>query len=492
MTADLCNLPLPIAFSNIYLNGAHTPSHSSETFSLHNPKDDTLVAENIPVADEVDVDKAVGYAESAFQGSWSKFSAAERAACFRRLVDLLEERLEEILRLDSLTTGNPVSLIPTREKGYIINCLLYYAGWTDKHRGDYFPADDGFIKLVRHEPLGVCVAINPFNSPVASLFIKAAPCLATGNVLIVKPSEKSPLGSLAIMPLFEAAGFPPGVIQVLTGDGRTGALLASHMRVRKISFTGSISAGKKIQVAAAQSNLKRVTLELGGKSPAIIFPDADLENAVTWTVNAILARTGQVCVAASRVYVHRSIIDDFLQRYTARMKAAVDDMGDPQDQGYKYGPLVDTSSFKKVSAMILRGKQEARLLVGGNRIGDRGCFIEPTVFFDPKPGAEIYQQEVFGPVSVIRVFDAEDEVVAMANDTEYGLMAGVFTADLNRAMRVSERIEAGVCGVNCVSVMNVQVPFGGKKSSGIGREFGSNALDAYTEPKTVLIYVGKN
>ncbi|KAJ6024730.1 hypothetical protein N7540_005527 [Penicillium herquei] len=401
---SLLNSSIPIMFSQLYLNGAYTAPHSSECFALVNPKDNTLVAEGIPVADLTDVEKAVNFAEAAFNGPWSSFTAIERSACFHRLVALLEEKLPDILYLDFLTTWSPISLIPTREKAYIRNCLLYYAGWTDKQRGDYFPDDDGFIKLVKHEPIGVCVAINPYNSPVASFFIKAAPCLATGNVLIVKPSEKSPLGSLAVAELFAEAGFPPGVVQVLTGDGSTGAHLASHMRVRKVSFTGSVATGKRIQIAAAQSNLKRVTLELGGKSPAVIFEDADIENAVTWTTNGILARTGQ-----------------------------------------------------------------------------------PTVFLNPEPDAEIYTDEVFGPVSVIKTFDTEDEVIALANDTEYGLMAGVFTRDINRAMRVSARIDSGVVGVNCVTVMNIQAPFGGKKASGIGREFGEYALRSFTEPKTILI-----
>jgi acyl-CoA reductase-like NAD-dependent aldehyde dehydrogenase len=287
-TKKMANSPSPADFDHKhYINGEYVKSQSKSVYTLHNPKDNSVVTERAALADTEDVEAAVVAAEAAFNGTWSTFSAAQRTACLLNLADLLEDQLEAILTLDSLTTGNPVSLIPTREKTYIKNCLVYYAGWTDKQRGDYFPADDGFVKLVRHEPLGVCAAINPYNSPVASMIIKAAPCLATGNVLIVKPSEKSPLGSLAIAPLFEQAGFPIGVIQVLSGDGSTGALLASHMRVRKISFTGSVSTGKKIQIAAAQSNLKRVTLELGGKSPAIVFDDANLENALTWTINGM-------------------------------------------------------------------------------------------------------------------------------------------------------------------------------------------------------------
>jgi aldehyde dehydrogenase (NAD+)/retinal dehydrogenase len=343
------------------------------------------------------------------------------------------------------------------------------------------------VKLVRHEPLGVCAAINPFNAPLACFFLKVAPALATGNVMIVKPSEKTPLGSLAIAPLFEKAGFPPGVVQVITGPGSTGALLAEHMRIRKISFTGSLATGRKIQEAAARSNLKRVTLELGGKSPAVIFDDANLENALTWTINAILTRSGQLCVAASRVYVHESIADRFIDEYKRRMEGATKDLGDPQDPAAKFGPMVDEAQLERVKSMVERGKREAELVIGGRQYGDTGCFMEPTVFLNPKDDAEIYKHEVFGPVSVIKTFKTEEEVLKLANDTEFGLMSGVFTRDITRALRVSSALESGVVGVNCVSLQSIQAPFGGKKQSGIGREFGEYALRLFTEPKTILI-----
>lgn len=317
--------------------------------------------------------------------------------------------------------------------------------------------------------------------------MKACPALVTGNVLIVKPSEKTPLGTLACGPLFEEAGFPKGVLQIVTGFGRTGALLASHMRIRKISFTGSIQTGRKIQMAAAQSNLKRVTLELGGKSPALVFDDCNLENAVTWTANAILARSGQVCIAASRVYVQKTILNEFLEKYTARIKAAVSDFGDPQDDTVKMGPLVDAGQLERVKGMVDRAKNEAELVVGGSRHGEAGCYMEPTVFINPKPDAEVYRNEVFGPVSVVRTFETEEEVLSMANDTEYGLASGVFTKDISRAMRVSKKLDSGVVGINYVSYINMQVPFGGRKQSGIGREYGDAALRAFTESKTVFI-----
>ncbi|KAL3444174.1 Aldehyde/histidinol dehydrogenase [Aspergillus insuetus] len=485
----MTTIPDAKSLNKLYINGTYVSPKSNQTYTLYNPTDTSIISSSIPIAGPEDVDAAVSAAEAAFNGPWREFSGAQRASCLRKLADLLDEddRLIKILTLDSLSTGNPVSIIPTREKGYIMGQLLYYAGWTDKLRGDYFPDDDGFVKLVRHEPLGVCAGINPFNAPVATLIMKAAPCLATGNTLILKPSEQSPLGSLAIAPLFEAAGFPKGVFQVLTGAGETGALLASHMRIRKISFTGSVATGKKIQIAAAQSNLKRVTLELGGKSPAVVFEDANLENALTWTINGILARSGQVCVAASRVYVQRPIAEKFIEEYKIRMKAAVSKLGDPLDAATTLGPLANKAAFERVTRMIERGKNEAELVVGGVRHTEQGYFVEPTVFLNPEKDAEIYKNEVFGPVAVIKTFETEEEVLSMANDTEFGLMSGVFTRDINRALRVSARVESGVVGINCVSIMNVQVPFGGKKQSGIGREFGEYALRAFTEPKTVLI-----
>ncbi|PMD33035.1 aldehyde dehydrogenase mitochondrial precursor [Hyaloscypha variabilis F] len=447
----------PKDFTKLFLNGQYVAAKNEETYSLKNPKDNTIVIPNAPIAGPADVDAAVEFAEAAFHGPWSRFTAMQRTECFLNLASLLKEELMPILTLDSKTSGIPVSLAPVREQNYIKNCVLYYAGWTDKQKGDYFPADDGFVKLVRHEPLGVCAAINPFNASMATFFLKAVPALATGNVIIVKPSEKTPLGSLAVASLFVKAGFPPGVLQVITGPGSTGALLAEHMRIRKVSFTGSVATGKNIQVAAARSNLKRVTLD------------------------------GQLCVAASRVYVQNSVADQFIKEYTKRMKSAVNDFGDPQDPAVKLGPMVDESQLERVKQMVERGRAEAELVVGGGQLGDIGCYMEPTVFLNPNDDAEIYRNEIFGPVSIIKTFETEEEVLKLANDTEFGLMSGVFTRDITRALRMSSALESGVVGINCVSLQNLQVPFGGKKQSGIGREFGEYALRLYTEPKTVLI-----
>lgn len=320
--------------------------------------------------------------------------------------------------------------------------MLFRLRWADKFAGESYPQEDGFIKIVRNEPLGVTVGIIPWNGPVASVGLKAGPALATGNCFILKPSEKTPFAALALLPLIKEAGFPPGVFQVLSGDGSTGALLASHMRVRKVSFTGSIPTGKKIQEMAAKSNLKRVTLELGGKSPAVVFDDCNLDNAVTWTVNALTGNSGQVCFAASRVYVQEGVYDKFIEKYKAMFIEKSKAVGDPDETSTALGPLVDEAQFERVTGFIERANEQkaGTLLTGGARIGDKGYFLEPTIFTDVKADSEIHTQEIFGPVSVVRTFKTEEEVMKICNDTEFGLMAGVFTQV--RVPRTGSSIEA--------------------------------------------------
>ncbi len=341
---------------------------------------------------------------------------------------------------------------------------------------------------MRNEPLGVTAGIVPWNGPIAMLGMKAGPALATGNCFILKPSEKTPFSSLALGHLIKEAGFQPGVFQVLSGDGTTGALIASHMRIRKVSFTGSVATGKKVQEMAAKSNLKRVTLELGGKSPALVFDDCNLDNAVTWCVNAITFNTGQVCFAASRVYVQDTIYDKFVEKYKEAMMAKSKDIGDPDESSTNMGPLVDEGQLKRVQGFIERGQQgQGTLLLGGKRVGEKGYFIEPTVFTDMDPKSEIHTQEIFGPVSVVRSFKTEEEIMELSNDTNFGLMAGVFTQDINRAMRIASEFESGMVGINCISLMFRMTPFGGSKESGLGREGGVHVLRAFTEPKTIMI-----
>ncbi|KAF2653506.1 aldehyde dehydrogenase [Lophiostoma macrostomum CBS 122681] len=479
---SLKNLP-----KQIFINNEYVESKNSKKLTLDNPADGSRIADDVVLAGEQDVDAAVAAAEKAFPG-WKKTPPTERRNIMNKFADLIEKHSLAIAELSRVSLGAPYKAFGAFEIGLCAEAFRYNAGWIDKFGGESWPQEDGFLKIVRNEPLGVTAGVVPWNGPVGTIGLKAAPSLATGNVFILKPSEKTPFSSLALGTLIKEAGFPPGVFQILSGDGSTGALIASHMRIRKVSFTGSIATGKKIQEMAAKSNLKRVTLELGGKSPAVVFDDCNLENAVTWTANAITANTGQVCFAASRVYVQEGIYDKFIEKYKQAMQDKAKEVGDPTKEGTNIGPLVDEAQFKRVSGFIERGqKGQGKLLVGGQRIGDKGYYLEPTVFTDVDPNSEIHCEEIFGPVSVVRSFKTEEEIMKLSNDTNFGLMAGVFTQDINKALRVASDFESGMVGINCVSLMFMVSPFGGSKESGLGRECGIHALRAFTEPKTIMV-----
>ncbi|KAI0160646.1 aldehyde dehydrogenase [Xylariaceae sp. FL1272] len=475
------NLP-----KQLFINNEYVDSRNSKKLELYNPKDGSLVANDVALAGEHDVDAAVAAAEAAFP-AWKKTSPVERRNCMNRLADLIEQQGTDFADLTRLTLGAPFASFGSFEINLAAEGFRYFAGWIDKFAGESYPQDDGFLKIVRNEPLGVTAGIIPWNGPMGNVGMKAGPALATGNCFILKPSEKTPFAALALGQLIKEAGFPPGVFQILSGDGSTGALLASHMKVRKISFTGSTTTGRKIQEMAAKSNLKRITLELGGKSPAIVFDDANLENAISWCVNAICGNTGQVCFAASRVYVQEGIFDKFAAGYKAAMEERAKTIGDPWAEGTIMGPLVDKSQFDRVSGFLERGKSQGALLTGGSRVGDQGFFVQPTVFTNVAEDSEICTQEIFGPVSILNKFKTEEEIIAKANDTNFGLMAGVFTQDINKALRVSSDIDSGMVGINCVSLCFLTAPFGGSKESGAGRENAINALRMFTEPKTVMV-----
>ncbi|KAH7232201.1 aldehyde dehydrogenase domain-containing protein [Fusarium redolens] len=477
--------------TQLFINNKYVDSRGQKRVSVYNPATGALISNKIPVAGDEDVDEAVCHANEAFKPTspWRQMSHDERRAILLKFADLLEANQERLAYLTRLTLGAPYLPFGKSEIGTAIGCFRYYAGWVDKHAGQSFPADDGFYKIVRNEPLGVVAGIIPWNGPLASVGLKAAPALATGNVFILKPSEKTPLMAAELGKLVLEAGFPPGVFQVLTGDGSTGAALASHMRVAKVSFTGSIPTGKTVQVLAAKSNLKRVTLELGGKSPAVVFDDANLENAVKWAVNALVTNSGQICFAATRVCVQSKIYDKFVEAYVARVKSKNKVLGDPEASGIEIGPVVDKTQHDRIMGIISSAKEnnDGKVLVGGQKIGEKGYFIEPTVFADTNKTSFIYNEEIFGPVAVINKFDTEEEVLEEANNSKYGLMAGVFTQDITRALRLSSLIDSGVVGINCISTISFSCPFGGTKESGLGRENGEQALRAYTEPKTILI-----
>ncbi|KAL1637160.1 hypothetical protein SLS56_000818 [Neofusicoccum ribis] len=476
--------------TQLFINNEYVDAKSGESFPLHNPADESVLHSNVPIAGQADVDAAVAGAQAAFKtGPWRGYSGKQRAAVMHKFAALVEARADELGRLETLAMGQPagVSGLVVR---WGVDTWRYYAGWADKIAGQTFPDEDGTYRIVRYEPIGVCAGVGAWNASPSTFAWKCAPALAAGNTVIYKGSEKSPLGVLALGELVKEAGFPPGVIQLLSGPGSTGALLAAHAGVAKISFTGSAATGRKIQEAATRSNMKRVTLELGGKSPAIVFDDADLDNAVAHCSLGFLLNSGQVCIAASRTFVHEPVAAAFTAALKAAFEATADAMRDPAkatDPMQALGPLADRAQFDRVMGFIERGRAEAELLTGGGRVGEKGLFVEPTIFVNPKEGAEVYREEVFGPVSTVRTFKTEEEAVALANDTTYGLSATLYTQSISRALRVSAQLETGTVGVNSSFSPNPQTPFGGVKQSGQGRELGYQGLLAYLDTKTIHI-----
>ncbi|CVL06391.1 related to aldehyde dehydrogenase [Fusarium mangiferae] len=365
--------------TQLFINNKYVDCHNSKFIAVYNPATGDLISDRIPVAGNKDVDEAVACASEAFKPNspWRQMTHTERREILLKFADLLEANQERLAYLTRLTLGAPYLPFGKSEIGTAIGCFRYYAGWVDKHAGQSFPADDGFYKIVRNEPLGVVAGIIPWNGPLASVGLKAAPALATGNVFILKPSEKTPFMAAELGKLVLEAGFPPGVFQVLTGDGSTGAALASHMRVAKVSFTGSIPTGKMVQVLAAQSNLKRVTLELGGKSPAVVFDDANLENAVKWAVNALVTNSGQICFAPTRVFVQSKIYDKFVAAYVERLKAKKEVLGDPEAPGTEIGPVVDKAQYDRIMGIISSAQEnnDGKVLTGGQRVGEKASDV---------------------------------------------------------------------------------------------------------------------
>ncbi|KKY26083.1 putative aldehyde dehydrogenase [Diplodia seriata] len=466
----------------------YVDAQSGESFPLYNPADESLLHSAIPIAGQADVDAAVAGAQEA---PWrASFPAKRRAAAMHKLADLMEANAAELGRLETLAMGQP-PLVSGLMVQWAADTFRYYAGWTDKIAGQAFPAeqDEGGDGAP-----GTYKIVNNFAW-------KVAPALAAGNTVVYKPSEKAPLGVLALGALIKEAGFPPGVVQLVSGPGSTGALLASHPRVAKISFTGSAATGRKIQDAATRSNMKRVTLELGGKSPALVFADADLDNAVRQCSLGFLLNSGQVCAAASRTLVQDEVAGVFVERLKAAFEHTARAMRDPSLEGVHplqlLGPMADRAQFDRVMGFIERAKKTGgsggedaaagTLLTGGGRVGDKGLFVEPTIFVDPKPASEIYTDEIFGPVSTVRTFKTEEEAVALANDTSYGLSATLYTNSISRALRVSGLLEAGTVGVNTSFMPSPTTPFGGVKQSGSGRELGLQGLLAYLDTKTIHI-----
>lgn len=475
-----------VKYTKLFIDGKFVDAQGGKTFETINPATCEVIAK-VQEGDSRDIDAAVQAAERAFsrEGSWRNMDASARGEMLYKLAGLLERDAEYLASLETYNNGK----IYNDSLGDVMASaatLRYYAGAADKICSQVIPSDGKQLAYTVYEPVGVCGAITPWNYPMLMAAVKLAPCLAMGNTLVLKPAEQTPLTALALAALTVEAGFPAGVFNVVPGFGPSaGQPLVQHPKVRKITFTGSTVVGKLIQREAA-ANLKRVSLELGGKSPLIIFPDADLEKAVEVAHNMVMVNQGQCCIAATRTFVHESIYDEFVKRSVELAKNRK--IGDPLELDTKHGPQIDDEQYNKVLDLIKSGKEEgAKLECGGNKVGSVGYFVEPTVFSNVTDGMRIAREEIFGPVQSIFKFKDTDDVIKRANATNYGLGAGLFTKDLNTAMKVSSRLDAGQVSVNSYFDGSVQLPFGGFKESGIGREFGLDGLRQYYEIKTVII-----
>jgi aldehyde dehydrogenase (NAD+) len=479
--------PVRVTATKLLINNQWVDSKSGKTFPTINPATGEEICQ-VAEADAPDVDCAVQAARAAFNGGpWRTMSAAERGLLLNRLADLIERNADELARLETLDNGKPYQVARSADLPLTIACYRYYAGWADKVQGKTIPIGGNYFCYTRHEPVGVVGQIIPWNFPLLMQAWKLGPALATGNTVVLKPAEQTPLTALRVGELILEAGFPPGVVNILPGYGPTaGGAIAYHPDVDKVAFTGSTEVGHLIMEASAKSNLKRVTLELGGKSPNIVFADADMDQAIEGSHFALFFNQGQCCCAGSRLFVEEKCYDEFVEKSVARAKKRT--VGDPFDSNTEQGPQVDQTQFDKVMGYIESGKQEgATLLAGGGRVGDKGFFIAPTVFADVKDGMKIAQEEIFGPVMSIIKFKGLAEVVERANNTMYGLAAAVWTRDIGKAHAIANQLRAGTVWVNCYDVFDAAAPFGGYKQSGIGRELGEYGLQQYTEVKTVTV-----
>ncbi|MGM0983802.1 MAG: betaine-aldehyde dehydrogenase [Pseudomonadota bacterium] len=486
----------PLETQTLYINGRRTAATSGETFSVVNPLDGSRLAD-VQQAAEADVDTAVAAARKG-QRVWAAMTGMERGRILNRAVALLRERNDDIAELETRNTGKPISETAAVDIVTGADVLEYYAGLATAIEGSQIPLREDSFVYTRREPLGVIGAIGAWNYPIQIACWKSAPALAAGNAVVFKPSEVTPLTTMRLAEIFTEAGLPDGVFNVIHGDGSVGALMTGHPGIDKVSFTGEVGTGKKVMAAAGGSTLKDVTMELGGKSPLIIFTDADLDRAADAAMMANFYSSGQICTNGTRVFVESAVKADFEARIAervARIRA-----GDPLDPSVNFGPLVSFEHQEKVLSYIALGKQEgARVLAGGDAWHQsesngiewsKGAWAAPTVFTDCTDEMRVVREEIFGPVMAILAFDDEEEVIRRANDTHYGLAAGIFTESLNRAHRVIHRLEAGICWINTWGESPAEMPVGGYKQSGVGRENGLETLAHYTQTKSVQIEMG--
>ncbi len=473
----------------LFIDGQLTDASSGATFATINPATGREIC-RVQRAGEADVERAV---QSAAKGlaAWSSMTGAERGRVLNRAARLLRERNRELAELEVLDTGKPIAEAEAVDVTSGAECLEYFAGLAPGIAGQHITLRNAFV-YTRREPLGICAGIGAWNYPLQIACWKSAPALACGNAMIFKPAELTPLTALRLAEIYAEAGLPPGVFNVVQGDGAVGRMLTTHPRIAKVSLTGEVGTGRKVMADAA-ATLKKVTMELGGKSPLIVFADADLENAVSAALLANFYTQGEICTNGTRVFVQQKLLAAFLDRLVERTRKLR--VGDPMQPDTEIGALISAAHRDRVLSYIAAGKRSgARLLCGGDRPADKaladGFFVMPTIFADCTDEMTIVREEIFGPVMAVLAFDSEAEVVRRANDTEFGLAAGIFTRDLARAHRVVAALEAGVCWINNYNVTPVEAPFGGNKQSGIGRENGSAAIEHYTQVKSVYVELG--
>ena len=473
----------------LFINGRWVDSVSGKAFDTLNPATEKVIT-SVAEGDSADIDLAVAAAREAFEnGPWKKTDARDRGRILLKIAGLIERNKDELALLDTLDNGKPINETTKADIPLVIDCFLYYAGWADKIHGETIPVRGDFFNYTLREPVGVVGQIIPWNFPLLMAAWKIAPALACGNTIVLKPAEQTPLSALRLGEICQEAGLPDGVLNIVTGYGPTaGAALAEHMDVDKIAFTGGSATGRIIMQAASK-NLKRISLELGGKSPNIVFADSDIDSAVDGAMTGIFFNQGEVCCAGSRLFIEKSIHEEFIDKLSN--KAANMCVGNPEDTGTQMGAQVSKEQFDKILGYIETGKQEgAKLVTGGERCGERGYFIKPTIFDAVDNNMRIAKEEIFGPVVSAITFDDVDEVVRQGNLSVYGLAAAVWTRDIKKAHRLARDLKAGTIWINTYNAFDAASPFGGFKQSGFGRELGVHALELYTHVKSVWINLG--